>query len=174
MSRVTRYAIELKLKFVTYSLMPNHFHLQTSLSYKNMVSAFMHKLCVSYGLYFNYVHKSSGRVFQGPYKCKIIQDNFYFAQLSKYINQNSTSLLSLKTRWKDKLEFAKNYPWSSYKYYTNHLKDTETIPKWLDTRTLRRIIRRETDFITFMGTPLPRFTHDKMVDTATNNLSVEE
>jgi len=174
MSRIARYAIDLKLKLVAYSLMPNHFHFQTSLCCKRTVSKFMHKLCVSYGLYFNTVHQSSGRVFQGPYKCKRIQDNFYFAQLAKYIHQNATELYPPKTKWIEKIKHAKNYPWSSYKYYNNPSKYKGVIPKWLDTRTLRRIIRKETDFIAFMGTPLPRFTHDKSDEGAVETKLIEE
>lgn len=55
---------------------------------RTAISKFMSLLLNSYTKYFNYNKEHSGRIFQGPYKSKLIKDNLYLQSIIIYINFN--------------------------------------------------------------------------------------
>jgi putative transposase len=95
-----RYDVEL----VAYCLMGNHFHL---LLYQDVdrwaISNLMKSVATAYTMYFNRRYKSSGHLFQGPFRASHIADDAYLAHISRYIHLNPRTYRS--------------YYWSSLKYY---------------------------------------------------------
>lgn len=96
------------VRIFCYCLMPNHFHLLIQQLEDKGVTEFLRKLTDSYTRYFNTKHKRVGPLFQGSFKAKLVENDEYLLQLSKYIHRNSFPL----TKWEYEV-----YPYSSYKYY---------------------------------------------------------
>lgn len=112
LSKMKEYRIIHQISIISYCLMPNHFHLLLRQDANKAISYFMHRLTVSYAMYFNKHYHRVGHLFQGSFKAKLIRDDAYILQLSRYIHSNPREIVSSKT----KLE---NYPWSSYPEYLN-------------------------------------------------------
>ena len=111
------------VNIVTYSLLPNHFHLIIKQSTDNGISNFMHKLGTSFTNYFNKKYNRSGSLFQGSYKLIHIKNNDYLLWLSGYVNGNSEI---------HKIANSATYRWSSLKNFLGKgqgeiLKDTSII-----------------------------------------------
>ena len=66
-------------------LMGNHFHLVAKTRRPNL-RKWMHWLLVSYTVYFNRRHRSSGHLFQGRYKSFLVQEGDYLLGLSRYVH----------------------------------------------------------------------------------------
>src|SRR3990167_2843159 len=96
------------VKILAYCLMPNHFHLLAQQLINGGITAFTSNLANSYTRYFNTKHERIGALFQGAFKAKLIENDAYLLQVSKYIHRNPYSL----SQWKNKM-----YPYSSYHYY---------------------------------------------------------
>lgn len=123
-----------KIKLISCSLMPNHFHLEPYLVDAKVLSRFMHRIGTIYGLHFKYANGLCGHVFQNKYRRKIIQGSFGMVNLFRYISQNPAELCK-SGKWKDKLEYIKTYRWGTYKYFCGYDKN---VPKWLDQEALLR------------------------------------
>lgn len=95
-----------------YCLMPNHFHLLVQQLKDDGISMFMRKLSDSYTKYFNTKYKRIGSLFQGPFKARLIEDDEYLLQLSKYIHKNPSKPVFPHGVWE-----ANKYPYSSYSTY---------------------------------------------------------
>ncbi len=76
------------VSIISFSLMPNHFHLLLKEITEKGVSKFMHKVGTGYSLYFNLQNERVGGLFQGPYKAKHIADDRYLKYLFEYIHLN--------------------------------------------------------------------------------------
>jgi len=75
------------VRFVAYSLLPNHFHFLLKEITDGGISKFMHKMA-GYSWYFNNRYKRSGVLFQGPFKAIHVNSDNYLKHLSVYINLN--------------------------------------------------------------------------------------
>ncbi|MEA3344282.1 MAG: transposase [Patescibacteria group bacterium] len=73
------------VKIISFCLMPNHFHLLLKETTEGGISKFMAKLGTGFTGYVNLKYKSTGRLFQGPYKNKTIEDMRYLQYLNIYI-----------------------------------------------------------------------------------------
>ncbi len=109
---VTKETIEKIIKnrivaLVSFTPMPNHFHLIVEETEEGGISTYMQKVLVAYANYFNAKYKKSGHVFQGPFQAVHIKDNRQLLYTSAYIHRNSREL----RKWKNK---EVSYPWSSY------------------------------------------------------------
>ena len=71
-----------------YCLMPNHFHLILKELVEGGIAKFMHKVGIGYTMYFNKKYERSGHLFQGKYKHKEIDADFYLTYLTGYIHLN--------------------------------------------------------------------------------------
>lgn len=108
--KMEEYKIIHRVSIICYCLMPNHFHLLLRQNTINPLSSFMHRLTVSYSMYFNRRYDRVGHLFQGSFKAKLITKDEYLLHLSRYIHLNPRKI----TGSIPKLE---NYPWSSYSEY---------------------------------------------------------
>ena len=118
-SKLNEYRIAHQVSIICYCLLSNHFHLLVRQNTDKSVSSFMHRLTVSYSMYFNKRYNRVGHLFQGNFKAKLIDKDEYLLHLSRYIHLNpcrsSISPLGLE-----------NYPWSSYLEYINKNDKTES------------------------------------------------
>lgn len=96
------------VRIFCYCLMPNHFHLSIQQLQEKGVTIFLKRLLDSYTRYFNTKYERVGTLFQGSSKAKLVENDEYLLQLSKYIHRNPFPL----DKWG-----AKTYPYSSYNYY---------------------------------------------------------
>lgn len=112
---------------LAYCLMPNHFHLMIKqLSTDITITDLMRRLCVGYAMYYNDKYHHSGTIFQGKYKNILIENEYQWIYLSKYIHRNPLHL--------QRTDLCKNladYQFSSYPSYLGN----NTFP-WLDTDTI--------------------------------------
>jgi len=67
-------------------------------------------------MYFNKKYNNVGPVFQGRFRAKMIDNESYLLQLSRYIHQNPWELVRKR---KDRTTILQNYKWSSYADYVN-------------------------------------------------------
>jgi hypothetical protein len=88
--------------------MSNHIHLQ--LQTKDIqIWRIMRGINWRYARYFNERNSTVGHVFQGRYRSKIIENNYYDLVVSRYIHLNPV---------KEKLVIKpEDYKWSSYSIY---------------------------------------------------------
>ncbi|MEA1937309.1 MAG: transposase [Patescibacteria group bacterium] len=94
---------------LSYCLMPNHIHLIVRQDGNVSPSKFISSLHTSYSMMFNKKYNLVGHLFQGRYKQKIIEDDFYMKNLIAYVHLNPV---------KDNIcKFPKEYKWSSYLEY---------------------------------------------------------
>lgn len=113
------------VKILAYVLKDNHFHLILEEIQENGITRFMHKLGVSLTNRFNTRYEEVGRLFQGPYKTKVVKDDNYLTYLNIYVQLKNVFEIypggfeeALKN-FDKAFEFAKNYPYSSLTSYFN-------------------------------------------------------
>ena len=78
---------EYEIRLYAWCLMPNHFHLLIETP-KGNLSEFIHRLKTKYALYFNFVYKLKGHVFQERYKSILCRKEVYLLSLLRYIHLN--------------------------------------------------------------------------------------
>lgn len=100
------------VKIVAGCLMPNHFHLVLTPLQDGGVSKFLHKLGISYTMYFNKRNERSGRLFESTFKAKHVDRHEYASYLTQYIHFNPVELSQTKSGGK-----IEEYPWSSLPVY---------------------------------------------------------
>lgn len=112
-----------------YCFMPNHFHVLVKTKRGEDLTVFMRKLGTGYAMYFNKIYKRTGRLFEGAFKAKLIENDEYLRHMSVYIHTNALELKDPK--WKERgvidgamaNDFLQKYRWSSYKHYLGEEND---------------------------------------------------
>lgn len=89
-----------------YCLMPNHYHLVVQTPNADL-SLGMQRLNGEYAHYFNYVHDKRGHLFQGRFHAVLVESDWHFAELSRYLALNPVraGLVEAPEEWR----------WSSYR-----------------------------------------------------------
>src|SRR5438105_12897053 len=78
----------------------------------------MHWLLVSYTVFFNRRHRSSGHLFQGRYKSFLVQEGEYLLGLSRYVHLNPVRGVALgRGRPSQRRKRLRDFKWSSYRGY---------------------------------------------------------
>jgi len=105
------------VKILNFILMPNHFHLILKEVKEGGIAKFMQRLGTGVTMYYNTKYKESGRLFQGVYKAKCVNDDLYLKYLSVYIQFKNTFELYPGGLKKAIREFDKAYSWAKdYQY----------------------------------------------------------
>ncbi len=100
-----------------FVLMGNHFHLLAQTRRPNL-GRWMHWLLVSYTVYFNRRHRSSGHLFQGRYKSLLVQEGDYLLVLSRYVHLNPVRGVSLgRGTPAERRKRLRAFKWSTYRGY---------------------------------------------------------
>jgi len=111
------------VKILSYCLMPNHFHLLLKEIRKGGISKFMQKLGIGYTNYFNLKYQEVGKVFQGSYKAKLVNEEMYLKYLCIYIQVINVlelfpgGLKMALRNFNDAMKFVDDYPFSSHLDY---------------------------------------------------------
>jgi len=126
----SKYADELNVKnnkpyvnILAYCLMPNHFHLLVEELQPMGTSEFLGRVGNSYTKFFNVRYERTGRLFEAPYKRKVVNTTNYLTHLTRYIHLNPLDLILPGWKidgirnWEIVESFLCGYPWSSYKNY---------------------------------------------------------
>jgi putative transposase len=92
----------------SYCLMPNHFHLLIEPKEKNNVSLLIKLLGAKYVRYVNKAYDRTGTLWEGRFKCALIEEELYFLTCFYYIEMNP-----VKAGITDLPEL---YRWSSYRF----------------------------------------------------------
>ncbi|WP_332695165.1 transposase [Halalkalibacter lacteus] len=98
----------------SYCLMTNHIHLQIETS-KFHIKDIMKELHARYAVWFNKEHHYIGHLFQGRYGDKLIKEDAYFLEVSRYIHLNPLEAHMVKR--------PQDYRWSSYRAYLSSRQD---------------------------------------------------
>lgn len=99
---------------ISYSLMPNHFHLALKDNRGDGISVGLGKALNSYTRYFNTRHGRVGPLFQGSFKAAEITSDEYLFQIVRYIILNPVVAKIV--------DDPNKYPWSSYKDHISQSK----------------------------------------------------
>ncbi|MDO8639062.1 MAG: transposase [Candidatus Daviesbacteria bacterium] len=109
------------IEIISYCLMPNHFHLLIKQLNNNGISEFIGKVTNSYTKYFNTKHKRVGPLLQGVFKTVLVENDFQFLHLSRYIHLNP---------YVDKLvEDLESYKYSSYPQFIGLTLNRLSVPE---------------------------------------------
>lgn len=73
------------VKVISYCLMPNHYHLLLREIIQGGITAYMRKIGTGFTYYMNSRHKETGKLFQGSYKAKLVDDEEYLQYVDAYI-----------------------------------------------------------------------------------------
>lgn len=152
--KMKEYKIIHRVGIICYCLMPNHFHLLLRQNTKEPISSFIHRLTVSYSMYFNKRCNRVGHLFQGRFKAKLIKRDDYLLHLSRYIHLNPLEIINPELKLED-------YPWSSYPEYLNvdgrkicdneiilqQFNSTELYKRFVDSIILENELIKIEDFI---------------------------
>ncbi len=98
------------VEIVSFSILPNHFHLILRQLQDNGVPDYMSRLLKSHAKFRNLRQDGVGHVFQGNFGARYITDENYLTYLTAYIHRNIVESRS----WQGK---AEKYPWSSFYDY---------------------------------------------------------
>src|SRR3989344_2576573 len=123
------------VKILAWVLMPNHFHLILKEIKEGGMSRFMQKLCGSMSMHFNSKYKEKGSLFQGSYKSRTIENDFYLQHLAPYVMVKNVfelypggyeqAVKNFDESWDWAVE---QYPFSSLRYYV-HSESSPIIDK---------------------------------------------
>lgn len=139
------------VRIMSYTLMPNHFHLLFEQLVENGISNFMQKLSGGYARYFNRRHARTGSLCEGEYQAVPIKSNAQLYHISRYIHLNQLSLLIPEweqrgvSDWDKAEEFLEGYVWSSYRSYIG-LENED----FIDPGVLRTMFDGPNDYRQFM------------------------
>ena len=92
----------------SYCLMTNHFHLLVEPQEKENVSFLMKLLGAKYVRYVNRTYKRTGTLWEGRFKCSLIDEELYFLSCLHYIEMNPLRAGIVTS--------PELYRWSSYRF----------------------------------------------------------
>jgi REP element-mobilizing transposase RayT len=84
---VDRFKRESEIKVYGWCLMGNHVHMLVEEG-KEIMSATMKRICVSYAWFYNSKYQTTGHLFQDRYRSEKIEDDRYLLTVIRYIHQN--------------------------------------------------------------------------------------
>jgi putative transposase len=99
-----------RINLITFSLMPNHFHVAVQETEEGGISRYMQRVQNAFGKYFNIKNERKGYVFEGRFGAVHVTDNNQLLYLSTYHHVQCRELPG----WRKE---ESSYPWSSYQDY---------------------------------------------------------
>lgn len=99
-----------------FALMPNHFHFLLTLRSIDL-DKFMHYIKLQYSKYFDRRYERIGHIWQGRYKCKMIETDRYLQACGEYIEMNPVRAGLVRD--------PADWPFSSYR--SNTFQETSII-----------------------------------------------
>ena len=114
-----RVATRRSWRVFAWALMDNHYHAFLRVPHGDLSSG-MHDLNAGYASAFNRRHGRCGPLFQGRFKGILVEEQYHYWELSRYIHLNPVRA--------GLAEDAVAYPWGSCRFYF----DKRGAPDWLD------------------------------------------
>jgi len=105
---------DFNVEFMSFCLMPNHFHLLLRQVKDGGISKFLSNLTNSYTRYFNTKNQRKGPLFQGKFKAVRIENDNQLLHVTRYIHLNPYTSYVIKN-----VEELASYPYSSFQEYLN-------------------------------------------------------
>lgn len=102
--KLKQFSLELNIDIYAFCLMENHIHLLIG-NANTFISLFMQKLLASYVRYINTKKDRIGHLFQERFKSEIVDNDYYFKTVLRYILQNPQKAGICKMN---------EYKWNSY------------------------------------------------------------
>lgn len=90
-SNLLIYTPESTVKYISYCIMPDHYHILIKVSDPNLLSQFVANVQNSYTRYFNLKHKRKGPLWQSRYRRVLIESNEQLLHTSRYLHINPTT-----------------------------------------------------------------------------------
>lgn len=106
--RFIKFNLHNEIDLMSFTLMPNHFHLQVKQYTKDGIVKLARRVETSYVMYFNNKYERKGGLFESIYKAALIDNDSYLLHLSRYIHLNPRELISQQINFQE---------FSSYPYY---------------------------------------------------------
>ena len=150
LGRLSEMTERYRLQLHVYTLMDNHWHGLLETLEANLSRA-MQWLNSGYSSWFNGRYRRAGHLLQGRFKAIVVEPQRWGLELSRYVHLNPIRVerfgLNKQSRrrnqvgvgrelatavWKDRIEFLRNYRWSSYRAYIG----LEPAPAWLTTQAV--------------------------------------
>ncbi|MBL7158673.1 MAG: transposase [Candidatus Omnitrophica bacterium] len=110
-----RYKIKHKFKLYHYCIMRNHLHLLLQIKDSASLAKIMQGMQLAYFHYFRKRYGYVGRLWQGRFYSKLIEDDKYLLTAGLYMEKNPVRAGIVKD--------PKNYAWSSYNCYAFGIKN---------------------------------------------------
>jgi len=102
------------ISFLSYCLLPNHFHFLVWQKEANVIDQFMNSLCTRFTMYINKKYKRVGPLFQSVYKAVPVKTDEQLLYLSRYIHRNVLEKHRSDHRY---IHMLASYAYSSYPEY---------------------------------------------------------
>lgn len=115
--KITNLNLSKDIDLLSFTLMPNHFHMQVKQYTKDGIEKLTRRVLTSYVQYFNKKCERIGTLFESAYKAVLLKTEEQFLYLSSYIHRNPMKLKNSKF---DFIQF------SSYPYYLG-FKNTDWV-----------------------------------------------
>lgn len=106
LDKLKKYALKYAVSVHAFVLMTNHVHLLMTPSAPKGISQLMQALGRCYVMYVNKTHQRTGTLWEGRYKSTLVDSEYYFIAVSRYIELNPVRANMVK--------HPAEYPWSSY------------------------------------------------------------
>lgn len=116
------------VKIICFTLLNDHFHLLLKEIKEGGITMFMRKLGTGMTNYSNTKYHETGRIFQGAYKARLVDNDTYFRYLSVYIQVKNVfelypdGLEKAVREFEDAFNFVIKYPFCSLSDYTGDRK----------------------------------------------------
>jgi REP element-mobilizing transposase RayT len=125
-----------------WCLMTNHYHLVLETAEPNL-SQGMRQLNGIYAQTFNRRHRRVGHLFQGPFKCILVDRDSYLLEVIRYVILNPVRARMVKA--------AGQYPWSSYREMIGKSEPPEWSNRdWILSQYGKRTASAQQSFIKFI------------------------
>lgn len=119
-ARLAAYAAEVGVAVLSYTLLPNHYHLLVQQRSDTPLSEFFRRLQTSTARYLQLKYKITGHVFEKRFQARHVATDAYLLHLTRYIHLNPAQ--HLRTA-REALAVARAYPWSSCAAYLGERTD---------------------------------------------------
>lgn len=138
LDKLRSYKDEFKVEIISFSLLPNHFHLLTKPRSDDGIQNLMKNLLSSHSHYLSTKYSQQGHLFQSRFKAKLVSDEASFLQLFRYIALQPIKDIILtpnfirkgssrNLKWSTELvRKLRNFHWGSYREYINVGEDDIT------------------------------------------------
>lgn len=109
------------IEIICFCLMPTHYHLLLRQGHLQSISKLMQRLQLSYSCRYNSRYKEVGRMFQGRFRSRLVQQGTDFLNMIEYIRNNPVRSGLVK--------YPSDYAWLDINYKYEELLLSPDLPR---------------------------------------------